>query len=103
MNRTPGQELCDLFISLLQRIKVMEELLISRADGTRDGNDFQQRWILQTWSGASELKKIAPLFNRMLEQGNALSSSISSPTEKEVLSLNSKRMVTEQQLSSEED
>ena len=96
MNRTPGQELCDLFISLLQRTKVMEELLISRADGTRDISDFQQRWWSQTWSGASELKKIAPLFNRMLEQGNALISPISPPTEKEVLSLDSKRVVTEQ-------
>lgn len=103
MNRTPGEELSDLFISLLQRTKVMEELLSSTTSGSRSIEDFKYRWWSQTWTGATELKKIAPLFNRMLEQGNAIISSVSSPTEKQVLSLDSKRVVTEQQLSSEED
>lgn len=83
--RTSGEELSDLFNALQIRTKVMIELIESRKIGTRPEDDFKSRFWIQAHTLAFELKKIKPLVDSLLVEGNALSSSVSSDSEKQVL------------------
>jgi hypothetical protein len=82
---TSGTQLSDLFHSLQIRVRVMEELLQSTKAGLRPEDDFKGRFMNQAWILATELKKIKPLVDTMLEEGNALVSPIRINPEKEVL------------------
>ena len=84
---TPGTQLSDLFYSLQIRIKVMEELISSTKTGARPEEDFKDRFMSQAWLLATDLKKIKPLVDSMLEEGNALISPVSVDTKKEVLTI----------------
>ena len=84
---TPGIQLSDLFYGLQLRIKVMEELIQSTKQGMRPENDFQSRFFTQAWVLANELKKIKPLVDAMLLEGNGIVSTVGSDTEKQVFTL----------------
>lgn len=79
-----GTQLSDLFHSLQIRIRVMEELLQSTKSGMRPENDFKGRFVNQAYGLAAELKKIKPLVDSMLEEGNALISPVRIDPEKQV-------------------
>jgi hypothetical protein len=85
---TPGTQLSDLFYSLQIRIKIIEELLQSRKNNTRPEDDFKNRFMNQAWTLASDLKRIKPLVDSMLLEGNALISPVSINSEKQVLTFN---------------
>ena len=79
-----GTQLSDLFHALQIRVRVLEELIQSTKAGLRTEADFKGRFVNQAWIMANELKKIKPLVDSMLEEGNALVSPISLNPEKEV-------------------
>lgn len=82
-----GTQLSDLFHSLQIRIRIMEELLQSTRSGMRSEDDFKGRFVNQAYGLAAELKKIKPLVDSMLEEGNALISPISLDSTKQVFTV----------------
>jgi hypothetical protein len=66
--RTPGQELCDTLVSIQLRVKVLEELLNSARNGMRSEDDFERRFASNGWVLSDEMKKLKPLFDKVLEE-----------------------------------
>ena len=82
---SPGTQLSDLLYSLQTRVRVMEELIQSNKQGTRPDIDFKWRFVVQSHTLAAELKKIKPLVDAMLLEGDGIISSIGVITPEQVL------------------
>jgi len=71
MERTPGQELCDLFYGLEMTVKILEGLMIEHKDGKRDQSDYEGRIVSQSNLLANNLKGVKPLVEKLFQEAFA--------------------------------
>jgi hypothetical protein len=71
MERTPGQELCDLFYALEMTVKILEGLMIEHKAGKRDQSDYEGRIVSQSNLLANNLKGVKPLVEKLFEEAFA--------------------------------
>lgn len=67
--KTPAQELSDIFLALNYQVKVLEELMQSFDDGSRGQDDFQDRFHGQSILFVKTLSQVKPLANALLSNG----------------------------------
>jgi hypothetical protein len=66
-NRSPTQELSDLFYALSIHVKMIENLMLTRNE--RAYYDYFQRWRAFSDAFCSDLKKVKPAVERLLKEG----------------------------------
>jgi hypothetical protein len=71
MERTPGQELCDLFYALEMTVKILEGVMIEHKEGKRDQSDYEGRIVSQSNLLANNLKGVKPLVEKLFEEAFA--------------------------------
>lgn len=68
MEKTPGQELSDLFYGLQMTVKILEGIMIEHADGKRDQSDYESRIHSQSNLLVNNLKNVKPLSERLIAE-----------------------------------
>jgi hypothetical protein len=71
MEKTPGQELCDLFYGLQMTVKILEGIMIEHAEGKRDQSDYESRIVSQSNLLANNLKGVKPLVEKLFQEAFA--------------------------------
>jgi len=71
MEKTPGQELSDLFYGLQMTVKILEGIMIEHKDGKREQSDYESRIHSQTNLLANNLKGIKPLTEKLFQEAFA--------------------------------
>lgn len=87
MEKTPGQELSDLFYGLQMTVKILESIMIDYKEGRRDQTDYESRIISQTNLLNNNLKQVKPLTEKLfLDAFNRFNdNSVSSVSKENVL------------------
>jgi hypothetical protein len=71
MEKTPGQELSDLFYGLQMTVKILEGIMIEHKDGKREQSDYESRIHSQTNLLANNLKGVKPLTEKLFQEAFA--------------------------------
>lgn len=66
MEKTPGQELSDLFYGLQMTVKILEGIMNEHKEGKRDQTDYESRIQSQSNLLANNLKNVKPLTEKLL-------------------------------------
>ena len=67
MDKTPGQELSDLFYGLQMTVKILEGIMDEHKAGKRDQFDYESRIQSQSNLLANNLKGVKPLVERLFQ------------------------------------
>ena len=65
MEKTPGQELSDLFYGLQMTVKILEGIINEHKEGKRDDFDYESRVRSQSNLLANNLKAVKPLTEKL--------------------------------------
>jgi hypothetical protein len=68
MERTPGQELSDLFYALEMTVKIMEGIITEYKQGKRDQSDYEGRIVSQSNLLSNNLKGVKPLVEKLFTE-----------------------------------
>jgi hypothetical protein len=68
MQKTPGQELSDLFYGLQMTVKILEGIMNEYEEGKRDQSDYESRVHSQSNLLANNLKMVKPLTEKLFEE-----------------------------------
>lgn len=68
MEKTPGQELSDLFYGLQVTVKILEGIINEHKEGKRDQSDYESRIHSQSNLLANNLKGVKPLTERLFAE-----------------------------------
>jgi hypothetical protein len=68
MEKTPGQELSDLFYGLQMTVKILEGIIIEHKEGKREQSDYESRIHSQSNLLNNNLKGIKPLVERLFTE-----------------------------------
>ena len=68
MEKTPGQELSDLFYGLQMTVKILEGIINEHKEGKRDQSDYESRIHSQSNLLANNLKGVKPLTERLFAE-----------------------------------
>lgn len=79
MEKTPGQELSDLFYGLQMTVKILEGIMNEHKEGKRDQTDYESRIQSQSNLLANNLKNVKPLTEKLF--GEAFSRFVDSKSE----------------------
>jgi len=71
MEKSPGQELSDLFYGLQMTVKILEGIMIEHKDGKREQSDYESRIHSQTNLLANNLKGVKPLTEKLFQEAFA--------------------------------
>jgi hypothetical protein len=67
MEKTPGQELSDLFYGLQTTVKILEGIMDEHKAGKRDQFDYESRILSQSNLLNNNLKAVKPLVERLFQ------------------------------------
>jgi hypothetical protein len=68
MEKTPGQELSDLFYGLQMTVKILEGIINEHKEGKRDQSDYESRIHSQSNLLANNLKGVKPLTEKLFQE-----------------------------------
>ena len=68
MEKTPGQELSDLFYGLQMTVKILEGVINEHKEGKRDQTDYESRVHSQCNLLANNLKGVKPLTEKLFQE-----------------------------------
>ena len=68
MEKTPGQELSDLFYGLQMTVKILEGVISEHKEGKRDQTDYESRIHSQCNLLATNLKGVKPLTEKLFAE-----------------------------------
>jgi hypothetical protein len=68
MEKTPGQELSDLFYGLQMTVKILEGIMIEYKDGKRSQSDYESRIHSQSHLLNDNLKGVKPLVEKLFTE-----------------------------------
>lgn len=68
MEKTPGQELSDLFYGLQMTVKILEGIMIEHAEGKRSQSDYESRIYSQSNLLNNNLKGVKPLVEKLFTE-----------------------------------
>lgn len=68
MEKTPGQELSDLFYGLQMTVKILEGVMNEHKDGKREQTDYESRIHSQCNLLANNLKNVKPLTEKLFAE-----------------------------------
>lgn len=68
MEKTPGQELSDLFYGLQMTVKILEGVVNEHKEGKREQSDYESRIHSQSNLLANKLKEIKPLVEKLFTE-----------------------------------
>ena len=68
MEKTPGQELSDLFYGLQMTVKILEGIMIEHKNGKRDQSDYESRIHSQSNLLNNNLKGVKPLVEKLFQE-----------------------------------
>ena len=71
MEKTPGQELSDLFYGLQMTVKILEGIMIEHKDGKREQTDYESRIVSQSNLLNNNLKQVKPLTEKLFSEAFA--------------------------------
>jgi uncharacterized membrane protein len=95
MQKTPGQELSDLFYGLQMTVKILEGVINEHKEGKRDDSDYESRVRSQSNLLANNLKTVKPLVEKLFVEAYSRfnDSTISSVSKEDVQSKESENVV----------
>ena len=68
MEKTPGQELSDVFYGLQMTVKILEGIINEHKDGKRDQSDYESRIVSQSNLLNNNLKQVKPLTEKLFKE-----------------------------------
>jgi hypothetical protein len=68
MEKTPGQELSDLFYGLQMTVKILEGIMIEHKEGKREQSDYESRIHSQCNLLNNNLKGVKPLTEKLFQE-----------------------------------
>jgi len=68
MEKTPGQELSDVFYGLQMTVKILEGIINEHKDGKRDQSDYESRIVSQSNLLNTNLKNVKPLTEKLFQE-----------------------------------
>ena len=68
MEKTPGQELSDLFYGLQMTVKILEVIVLEHKDGKREQSDYESRIVSQSNLLNNNLKGVKPLVEKLFQE-----------------------------------
>jgi hypothetical protein len=68
MEKTPGQELSDLFYGLQMTVKILEGIINEHKEGKREQTDYESRIVSQSNLLANNLKGVKPLVEKLFTE-----------------------------------
>ena len=68
MEKTPGQELSDLFYGLQMTVKILEGIVLEHKDGKREQSDYESRIVSQSNLLNNNLKGVKPLVEKLFQE-----------------------------------
>ena len=68
MEKTPGQELSDLFYGLQMTVKILEGIVLEHKDGKREKSDYESRIVSQSNLLNNNLKGVKPLVEKLFQE-----------------------------------
>jgi hypothetical protein len=68
MEKTPGQELSDLFYGLQMTVKILEGIMMEHSDGKRSQSDYESRVHSQSNLLNNNLKGVKPLVEKLFTE-----------------------------------
>jgi hypothetical protein len=71
MQKTPGQELSDLFYGLQMTVKILEGIMTEHREGKREQTDYESRVHSQSNLLVNNLKGVKPLAEKLLQEAFA--------------------------------
>ena len=67
MEKTPGQELSDLFYGLQMTVKILEGIIEEHKQGKRTQSDYESRIVSQSNLLNNNLKNVKPLVEKLFQ------------------------------------
>lgn len=71
MEKTPGQELSDVFYGLQVTVKILEGIMNEHKEGKRDQSDYESRIHSQSNLLNNNLKAVKPLVEKLFQEAYA--------------------------------
>jgi uncharacterized membrane protein len=71
MEKTPGQELSDVFYGLQMTVKILEGIINEHKDGKREQTDYESRIVSQSNLLNNNLKQVKPLTEKLFSEAFA--------------------------------
>jgi hypothetical protein len=68
MEKTPGQELSDLFYGLQMTVKILEGIMMEHTEGKRSQSDYESRVHSQSNLLNNNLKGVKPLVEKLFTE-----------------------------------
>jgi len=68
MEKTPGQELSDVFYGLQMTVKILEGIMTEHKEGKRDQTDYESRIYSQSNLLNNNLKTVKPLVEKLFQE-----------------------------------
>jgi len=68
MEKTPGQELSDLFYGLQMTVKILEGIINEHKEGKRGQSDYESRIVSQSNLLNNNLKGVKPLVEKLFQE-----------------------------------
>lgn len=68
MEKTPGQELSDVFYGLQMTVKILEGIMKEHGEGKRDQSDYEARIHSQSNLLNNNLKQVKPLVEKLFQE-----------------------------------
>jgi len=68
MEKTPGQELSDVFYGLQMTVKILEGIINEHKEGKRDQTDYESRIVSQSNLLNNNLKSVKPLVEKLFQE-----------------------------------
>jgi hypothetical protein len=68
MEKTPGQELSDVFYGLQMTVKILEGIMMEHKEGKRTQSDYESRVHSQSNLLANNLKTVKPLVEKLFSE-----------------------------------
>jgi hypothetical protein len=68
MEKTPGQELSDLFYGLQMTVKILEGIMMEHSEGKRSQSDYESRVHSQSNLLNNNLKGVKPLVEKLFTE-----------------------------------
>jgi len=68
MEKTPGQELSDLFYGLQMTVKILEGIMMEHKEGKRSQSDYESRVHSQSNLLNNNLKGVKPLVEKLFNE-----------------------------------
>jgi hypothetical protein len=97
MEKSPGQELSDLFYGLQMTVKILEGIMNEHKEGKRDQTDYESRVHSQCNLLANNLKTVKPLTEKLFQEAYSRfnEGSVSSISQETIQSKESQAVVSE--------